>query len=292
MNWDDLRCFLAIHRGGNLARAAVELGINATTVGRRLSALEAELDTKLFDRTPDGYMLTPSGRTLLPRAERIEVEAQGVERDVVGADNRLAGVVRLTATEMLATRFIAPHLPRFHADHPGIALELQCTNEIVSLTRRDADIALRLARPREPNVITRQLADIPLALYASTRYVAQHGLPAEPEHGLADHRVLMFAATRHFRYENDWHEPRARGATIVMRADSVTLIYAATVAGLGISLLPRAVADTDARLVRIATETTPQPRVIWQTIHRDLRGTARIRAVTTFLERILAPPAQ
>ncbi len=290
MNWDDLRYFLAVHRAGTLARAANELSINATTVGRRLTALETELETKLFDRTPEGFALTPSGHTLLPRAERMEAEAHAVERDVVGADSRLEGSVRLTATEMLATRFVAPHLPRFHAEHPAISLELHCTNEVVSLARREADIALRLARPREDNVITKQLADIPLALYASHGYVKRHGLPEDPEHSLAGHRALMFAASRHFRYENDWYEPRAADATIVMRADSVTLIYASAVSGLGIALLPRAVAELDERLVRIDTESAPKPRVVWQTMHRDMRSTARIRAVTTFIESILNQP--
>lgn len=291
LTWDDLRYFLAVHRSGTLARAGAELGINATTVGRRLSALEDQLATKLFDRTPDGYALTPAGRDLVPHAEAMEAEALAVERKVVGADDRPAGLVRVTATEMIATRFIAPHLARFHDEQPEIALDLHCTNEVVSLARREADIALRLARPREDDVITRKLAEVPLALYAAAGYLDARGRPDDPEHRLDGHCVLLFAATRHFEYENDWFEARAGGARVVLRADSVSSIYAAAVAGLGIALLPRAVADHDRRLERIDTATSPKPRVIWQTIHRDLRQTARVRVVTTFLERILTPPA-
>jgi DNA-binding transcriptional LysR family regulator len=290
VDWNDLRYFLAVHRAGNLARAASELAINATTVGRRLSALEDQLGTKLFDRTPDGYQLTPAGRDLLPRAETMEREALAVDREVTGADDRLAGRVRVTATEMLATRFVAPHIWRLQAAHPEIILDLHCTNEVVSLARREADIALRLARPREDNVVTRRLSDIPLALYASARYLEARGTPDDPETSLAGHAVLLFADSRHFRLENDWLLPRAAGADVPLQSDSVSAIYAACVAGLGIALLPVMVAGVDDRLTRIETASGPERRVIWQTVHRDLRSTARIRAVMEFLERILRPP--
>ena len=185
IDWNDLRYFLAIARGGTLSRASRLLGINATTVGRRLAALEEQVQARLFDRTPDGYVLTPSGRDLLPRAERMESEAIALDRDVIGADQRASGSVRLTATEMLATRFIMPHLPRFHALHPEITLELECTTRFVSLARREADIALRLSRPREDNVVGRRLASVPLSLYAAPRYLDERGTPRDPDVSLA-----------------------------------------------------------------------------------------------------------
>jgi DNA-binding transcriptional LysR family regulator len=287
IDWDDLRFFLAIHRTGSLAGAASQLGLNPTTVGRRLTGLEERARTRLFDRTPDGFVVTAAGRDIVARAERMEAEALGVERGIEGADQREEGTVRLTATEMLVTRFIAPHLPRFAEKYPAITLDLWCTNQVVSLARREADIALRLARPREPDVITRQLAAIELALYASPGYLAAYGAPARAEDSLAGHAVIGFAATPPFRVENEWFDPRAEGARVVMRSDSVSSIYAATGAGLGIALLPRAVADQDPELVRLPTETSPRPRVVWQTLHKDLRGSARIRAVTDFLGEIL-----
>jgi DNA-binding transcriptional LysR family regulator len=145
-NWDDVRYFLTLQRVGTLAAAGTALTLDPTTVGRRLVKLEEELGARLFDRTPNGYVLTEAGHRLLPRAERIEREALGVERDVAGEDQKLEGVVRLTATEMLTTRFIAPQLRRFRERYPEIQLELQCTNLDVNLARREADIALRLAR--------------------------------------------------------------------------------------------------------------------------------------------------
>jgi DNA-binding transcriptional LysR family regulator len=289
VDWDDLRHFLAIHRGGTLARAASALGINATTVGRRLSALEERVHARLFDRTPEGYALTAAGRDLLYRAERMEAEALALEREVLGADQRLVGSVRVTATEMIGTRFIMPHLPQFRTRHPEIAIELECSHRNVSLTRREADVALRLARPYEENVVTRRLAPIPLALYAAPNYLSARGLPEDAEASLAGHELVLFAATRAFRVENSWFEPRLTGARIALRSDSVSAIFAATLAGAGIALLPRAAADRDRGLIRIETATSPEPRVIWQTVHEDLQKSARVRAVLDFLAEILQP---
>jgi DNA-binding transcriptional LysR family regulator len=289
VDWDDLRHFLAIHRGGTLARAASELAMNATTVSRRLAALEERVHARLFDRTPEGYALTAAGRDLLHRAERMEAEALAIEREVLGADQRLAGSVRVAATEMIGTRFVMPHLPKFRARHPEIAIELSCSHRSVSLTRREADIALRLARPHEENVVTRRLAPIPLALYASPAYLAAHGTPADAERNLAGHELVLFAATRAFQVENAWFEPRLAGARIALRSDSVSAIFAAALAGAGIALLPCAAADREPGLVRIETATSPEPRVIWQTVHTDLQKSARIRAVLDFLGEVLSP---
>jgi len=287
LDWDDLRYFLAVRRGGTLMTAATTLGINATTVGRRLSALEERVGARLFDRTSAGYQLTPAGRDLVARAERMEAEALALERDVAGADQRLEGQVRVSATEMLATRFIAPQLQRFHERHPAITIDLNCSNRSVNLGRREADVALRLARPREEAVVIRRLASIELSLYASVLYLEQYGRPRNAEQSLDGHRAILFADSRAFAVENDWILARLDGASIVMRSDSVSSIYSATAAGIGIALLPRAVADQDPALVRIDTETTPEPRVVWQAVHQDLMKAARIRAVLDFLGEVI-----
>ena len=286
-NWDDVRYFLTLQRNGTLAAAGAALKLDPTTIGRRLVKLEEELGARLFDRTPNGYVLTEAGHRLLPRAERIEREALGVERDVAGEDQKLEGVVRLTATEMLTTRFIAPHLRRFRERYPDIQLELLCSNLNVNLARREADIALRLARPTQEDLIIKRLSLIHLGLYASLEYVDRFGLPKD---SLAGHQLILFANTRPFRRENDWIEARMGGARVALRSDSVSSIYSATVAGTGIGLLPCLVADHDSHLVRLPLEGAPEPRQIWQAVHKDLRDSARIRAVLDFLGRILTPP--
>jgi len=285
-NWDDVRYFLTLQRQGTLAAAGAALKLDPTTVGRRLVKLEEELGARLFDRTPSGYVLTEAGHRLLPRAERIEREALGVERDVAGEDQKLEGVVKLTATEMLTTRFIAPHLKRFRERYPEIQLDLNCTNLDVNLARREADIALRLARPTQEDLIIKRLSFIHLGLYASRDYADRFGLPKA---SLAGHQMILFASTRPFRRENEWLEARMDGAHVALRSDSVSAMYAATVAGTGIALLPCLVADHDRHLVRVPVEGAPEPRQIWQAVHKDLRDSARIRAVLDFLGKVLTP---
>lgn len=286
-NWDDVRYFLTLQRLGTLAAAGAALKLDPTTVGRRLVKLEEGLGARLFDRTPTGYVLTEAGHRLLPRAERIEREALGVERDVAGEDQKLEGVVRLTATEMLTTRFIAPHLRRFRERYPQIQLELQCTNLDVNLARREADIALRLARPTQEDLIIKRLSFIDLGLYASLDYIDRFGLPKD---SLAGHQLILFANTRPFRRENDWIEARMDGAHLALRSDSVSAIYSATLAGTGIALLPCLVADADPHLKRIPVDGAPEPRQIWQAVHQDLRDSARIRAVLDFIGKTMTPP--
>ena len=288
-NWDDVRYFLTLQRQATLAAAGGALKLDPTTIGRRLVKLEEELGARLFDRTPVGYVLTEAGHRLLPRAERIEREALGVERDVAGEDQKLEGVVKLTATEMLTTRFIAPHLRRFRERYPEVQLDLNCTNLDVNLARREADIALRLARPTQEDLIIKRLSFIHLGLYASRDYFDRFGLPKD---SLAGHQMILFASNRPFRRENDWLEARMDGAHVALRSDSVSAMYAATTAGTGIALLPCLVADHDRQLVRVPVEGGPEPRQIWQAVHKDLRDSARIRAVLDFLGKVLTAPQE
>lgn len=289
LDWNDLRYFLAVHRAGTLRRAAARLRINATTVGRRLTALEEQMGARLFDRTPEGYVVTMAGRELLPHAERMETEALSLERSLLGRDQRSDGVVRVSATEMLATRFLAPHLGRLCRKHPGLEVHLTCTNRNVSLSRREAEIALRLARPEEENLVVRRLTEITLALYASPAYLASHGAPEAPDRSLAGHRLALFADVPPFAQENAWLAPRTEGAQVALRSDSVSALYSAAVGGVGIALLPRNVADHDASLVRIETASSPPPREIWQAVHRDVVASARVRVVVEFLAKVLGP---
>ena len=294
MDWDDVRFFLAIVRSGTLAGAATSLGLDATTVGRRLARLEQAVDARLFDRTAKGYVPTAAGTRILPRAEAIEREIIAAMRDVEGEDQRLAGNVRLAATEMLSTRFIAPHLHRFNRRYPDIKLELACTNRDVDLGRREADIALRLARPHQDDVVVKRLFVIDLALYASHGYVEELGEPgSNGQDGFGGHRCVGFADTRAFRRENEWFDQFAPNAEVALRSDSVSSIMSATIAGVGIALLPCRVADAEPALRRIALPGAagapgqgPEPRVVWQAVHRDLMGAARIRAVLDFLGRL------
>lgn len=286
-NWDDVRFFLAVSREGTLAGAGGALRLDATTVGRRLGNLEAQLGARLFDRTSRGFVLTAAGRRLLPRAEGIEREALALDLDLAGEDQKLRGTVRVSATEMISTRFIAPYLGRFHERYPGIELQLHCTNVEADLGRREADVALRLARPNHDDIIVKKLMSIELALFASAQYVEQHGMPTPQT--LADHRIILFADTRPFRRENAWMQEHVGEGTVVLRSDSVSSVMSAALGGLGIALLPRHVAERTPGLVRTTLPGSPEPRIVWQAVHRDLAGAARIRVVLDYLGRLLTP---
>lgn len=290
LDWDDLRHVLAVHRHGTLARAGTALRMDPTTVGRRLAALEQRAKVRLFERSPEGWAATAAGLDLVQRAQSVEEEVLAAERELSGANERLSGMVRITATEMLATRFIMPHLWRFRERYPDLTLDLICSNRALDLARREADIALRLTRPQQPSIVARRLAEIELALYAAPSYLARRGAPPEPDHSLRDHEVILFGASRAFATENEWLEARLDGGRVALRADSVTAIYAATAGGLGIGLLPRAVADHDPTVQRLSTRSCPEPRVIWQMVHRDLHKAPRVRAVLDFLGELLTPP--
>ncbi|RYE84215.1 MAG: LysR family transcriptional regulator [Myxococcales bacterium] len=258
-----------------------------TPVGRRLAALEQRAEMRLFERSPEGWAATAVGLGLVARAEQVENEVLAAERELSGASERVTGVVRLTATEMLATRFIVPHLWRFREKYPGLTIDLISSNRPLDLARREADVALRLTRPQQPSIVARRLGEIELGLYGAPSYLERRGTPPEPERSLRGHEVILFAASRAFAIENEWLEARLDGGQVALRADSVSTIYSAVTGGVGFGLLPSAVADDDPALVRIDTHSSPEPRVVWQMVHRDLQRAPRIRAVLDFLGDLL-----
>lgn len=283
--WDDARFFLEIHRAGSLSAAGRGLRVNQSTVGRRLAALESALGARLFDRTPEGYLLTPSGEALLPRAERMEEEALAAARDVAGGEARLAGSVRLTAPETFGSRFLTARLADFHRRYPDIALELVADNRAFSLSRREADVALRLARPVQPLLVTRQVAEVGTTLYASKGYLAARGKPRPRE--LSGHDLIGFDETFQPEAEMRWLAQHARGARVVFKSNSSQSQLAAAEAGMGLALLPCYLADPVPGLVQVLPVSKGVVRGLWLVLHRDLRHTARVRALADFLVEAL-----
>lgn len=286
--WDDLRYVLAVHRTGTYAGASAQLKIDPTTVARRIAVLEKQVGARLFDRTRAGHVTTEAGAALLPRAERMEAEALALERELTGADQRLSGTVRISTTEFIAARFIAPQLPRFAARYPNVCLVLLCSQRNADLARREADIAIRLTRPREPDVVARRVWHVDLSLFASRGYVEQRGRPRLSGSDLRRHDAIAFASSRAFASENAWLEERLAQTRVVLRSDSVATVYNACASGLGLALLPRIVASRDAALVQVADAEGLEPRGLWQAVHEDLAKTPKIRIVVDFLRDILS----
>ncbi|MFS2019466.1 LysR family transcriptional regulator, partial [Massilia sp. CT11-108] len=165
MDWNDLKYFLEVARGGSLTRAADVLRVSQSTVGRRIAELEARLATRLFARYQTGYHLTDEGRELLGRAEAVEDNMLAFERGASGLSPGVSGLVRLATSDNLASDLVIPALPRFVARHPQLRLEIVTTTAAVELGRRDADLALRLVRPSHGNLKARRLGAMSYGVY-------------------------------------------------------------------------------------------------------------------------------
>ncbi|MDY7232236.1 LysR family transcriptional regulator [Hyalangium rubrum] len=285
-NWDDLRYFLAIAREGSLASAARTLRVDATTVGRRLAALEEELGTRLFDRMPAGFVPTAAGRNIRASVEEMESTALAVERKASGEDARLEGTVRITTTEAFAVRTLLPLFGPFRERHPGIEVQFLTDYGALDLARREADIAVRLTRPQEDTLVARKVGEIAIAPYAAERYLARRGLP-DPATGFAGHELIGYADAAAKWPEARWMNEVATSARVAVRCNSLLSVVAAAGAGVGLGLMPCFMGDREPGLRRLMPPVASLRRDIWLVVHRDLQHNARVRAVLHFLAELI-----
>lgn len=283
-DWDDLRTFLAIARAGSLAGAARALGVNHSTVFRRLNALEADLGVRLFERLPGGYALTAAGEEMRASAERIEEEMLGLARRVVGRDVRLTGTLRVTTTDTLAQGLLGPHLAAFRAAYPGIVVELITANTFFDLSRREADVALRPSRHPDAGMVGRRLAQIAVAVYGGRRYLEAAGWPGDTSE-LAGHALISGDETLSHLPAVRWLAERAPDGAVALRCNSWLTQLAAARAGIGLAALPCFLGDAWPDLVRVLPPDPAAASELWLLTHPDLRRTARVRA---FMDRIAA----
>lgn len=286
LEWDDVRFLLALRRAGTLAAAARSLRTDATTVGRRITRLEARLDLKLFDRTSHGFVATEACERLMPHVEHMETAAMALTRLSAADTSHVDGIVHLTTTEAIAARYLMPHLPRLRLRHPALELVVSCAERKLDLARRQADVALRLARPSEQDVVTKRLMRIELALYASAPYLERRGRPI-PGGSYVGHDVVAFIEGAASRPENDWLAANCPGARVVLRSNSVLTLVESVREGLALGLAPCVVGDRDPALVRLETPNAPTPRDLWLAYHEDFEPTPRVRAVIDFLVEVL-----
>ena len=283
-NWDDLRIFLAVARAGSLSGAARTLGVNHSTVFRRIGAFEVALGVRLFERQPGGYLLTPAGEELRDGALCVEEEIASLSRKLTGQDLRLSGTVRVTTIDMLAFGLLPRHLAGFRDAYPGIEIELVVGNVALSLRRREADVALRVGNAPVETLFGRRVGRLAFAVYGSADYCARR---AEPEFALHDwigfdseHDALVRRMTRFL--------PEVKP---MLRTNSVAAALSAAKAGLGLVPLPCGLADLETDLVRVGPVPEYFTLDLWLLTHDDLRRTARIRAFLDFLAEALAKEA-
>ena len=289
LHWDDLRFFLSVHRARSLSAAGRTLRVDQATVGRRVRGLEKSLGVRLFDRTPDGYAPTPAGETLVGHAERVEAEALAAERELSGREAQVAGTVRVSTTIAFAQSFLIARLARLRERHPDVLLEVIAENREVSLTHREADIALRLSRPTQPLLVTRRLGMVGTALFASGAYLAARGRPG-PD--LAGHDLIHYDESFQPAAETGWLAAHARGARTVIKLTTSPGMLAACRAGMGIALLPAYSALGVRELERLDPPGIVVERGLWLVVHRDLRHAARVRAVCDFVAEVVEKEAK
>jgi DNA-binding transcriptional LysR family regulator len=276
--WDDVRFFLAVARTGSLSAAARALGVGHVTVGRRITALEKRLGVTLLARTPDGFAATSAGEVVLRQCMAMENAALDLERVAAGRDLLAAGSVRVTTTEALGCQLVAPAVAALRQAHPDLQVDLILGVRSLDIARRDADLAVRFARPAAADLVCRKLGEVGFSLYASRRYLAQSGIPKRSR-GLAGYDLITFtgapaAASPFFMGES------LEGARIALRCNNPLIQLRAAASDIGIAELACFLGDTSPDLVRVWPREAPAHRTVWLIVHQDLRRSARIRAVS------------
>ena len=286
-NWDDLRIFLAVAHAGRIAPAARALGVDATTVGRRLARLEGAIGAPLFETVAGERRLSEAGQALLHHAETIDAAiAAATEGDVA---HGAAGHVRLSVAEGLATHVLAPRLPGFAAAHPRIRLDLITASGLLDPSKREADIAVMLARPRNRQLVVARLVDYRLRLYAAPDYLAAAGVP-ETAAALERHVLASYVPEHLHAPELDYLSEGHDGLVARLRSTSINVQHRMIAAGAAIGILPDFIGAADARLVPVLPQIA-LTRAFWLVMHADGQATPRIQAVTSWLREAVEAPA-
>ena len=286
LNWSDLKYFLAVARFGSLARAAERLQVTHSTVFRRINALESSVGIKLFARLPEGYRLTDAGLEVLAYAERVSDRIDDLQRLLDNRNDRLSGVINVTAPHNLAYRFLPPLLSEFQASYPDIHINLLVGNDDLNLSRREADIAIRATQTPPDYLVGHKLVSLAWGAYAAPAYLNQHGRP-ETLADLEGHRIISSRMDLLRLPAFDWLERNVPPSRIVARGSDLPALSALAVAGIGIAPLPDDQAKPE--LDRLFTFEPGQHSDIWLLTHPDLRDNRPLQTLKGFLlERLQA----
>lgn len=278
--WDDLRFVLAIAEAGTLAGAGRRLGTSHATVFRRLGDVERRLGVRLFERSRTGYAPTDAGDELADAARRVEVEIHDAERRIVGRDLRPVGIVRVTTTDSLMAGLVSPILAAFRRQYPGIVLEVAVSNQVFSLTKREADVAIRSAAAPPETLVGRRVATLAQAVY-DRRDAAGDGTAGNTT-AAGDSAWIGPDERMHYPVLEAWMAARGLADLCGCRVDSVLGMTAAVRDGLGRAVLPCYIGDREPALARVGDPLPELAADLWLLTHADVRASARIRAFTDF----------
>jgi len=280
--WDDLQYFLAVARTGQLSTAARQLRTSHATVSRRIDRLEFALKVKLFERNPRGYVLTGMGQRFIEAAERIEAEADRLQADITSGTTAQKGVVRLSTPEGFANFFFADKIRSFCDGHPNITLELVTIQQIMSLSRKEADIAVSLDPPKDGPYLTEKLTDYSLNVYAAKSYLSKVE-PIRTRQDLLDHPFIGYIEDMIFVPGLDYLGDVHPGIKARFQSSSIFAQLTATLKGLGLCVLPHFIARSYTDLQIILPDEVELRRNYWLVCHRDLVQIPRVRMVTDYI---------
>ncbi|MDP2619039.1 MAG: LysR family transcriptional regulator [Hyphomicrobiales bacterium] len=282
-DWSDLKYFVAIATHGSTIAAAKALGVNQSTVHRRIGELERRLGHALVRRHPSGYRLTEFGEALLPAARNVEDAVGAVERQVHSYSHQLHGVIRLTCPEPLVSRISDSTLLKlFHERYPGLRVEFVMSDTYLDLAKGEADVALRSGEPDDENLVGRKIGDSIWAVYASRDYVERHGKPQRVE-DITDHAIVGFDGMLINHRAAKWFAVVAPDAKVAARNNSVLGVLHAVKSGLGVAPLPTTIADMHDDLIQVLPPVKELSRGWYLLANPDLRTTPRIRAFFDFV---------
>lgn len=290
-DWNDLTFFLELARHGRLMPAARRLKVDNTTVSRRIAELERSLDTKLFQRCSDGFLLTEGGDKLFVIAEAIEQKMLGVPEALgLQAGTQPVGRVRVASMEGIAAFYLSAKFAAFAATAPGLVVELVTERHLINLTKREADISVSFVPPQGPRLTVRRVGEFRLALFASEAYLARRGRPrarAElPEHDFVDYVDDLVAIE-----PVHWLLEVLKPNSVVFRSTSMAAQQTAVAAGAGLALLPLFSAKTNPALVPVLADEIVVRRELYLGVHEDIQHVGRVRAVTRFLTDLFTQEA-
>ncbi|WP_299146452.1 LysR family transcriptional regulator [uncultured Tateyamaria sp.] len=285
-DWSQIQSFAAVAEHGSLSAAARAIQISQPTLSRHIAQLEATLGTRLFERQSGGMSLTTEGTDLLGHATAMADAAARFATDKDGTGQNIAGTVRLTASHVVANFILPPILCALHDRYPDIEIEVVASDTSENLLRREADIALRMYRPTQPDVIAKHVTNLELGMYATPHYVETHGAP-ETVDDLHRHNVIGYDrstliidgfALRGFEVGRSF---------FAFRSDDQVLCWHMVTAGYGIGFAPQRVGDNDPRVVRLSGDIDVGGMPLWLTAHSDLRRIPRVRRVYDWLAQNL-----
>lgn len=284
INWDNLRYVLMVANRGSIAAAARELGVNRTTVLRRINTFQENFNCRIFDRGKSGYALTAEAEKMIDAAREVETTLFNMQRQIAGHELRLEGELRVTTTDTFMLGLLGPHLASFQRNHPHIVVEMLMTNSILDLNRRDADVAIRPTRMPDASLVGRRLCDVEFAIYGIPQLLRD----IEPWQ-IYQSRWIGFIDTLMQAPIGAWLNAAVDTSHICLRCDSFIALRAAAENGIGVTLLPRLLGDSSLRLERVPVDLDDLTVGLWALTHPDLARSARVHAFIEHLGHALAP---